>query len=352
MTFLSKFLTPFPQYIHLERGIVRVAGTDAARLLQGLTTNDVYRLEPGQAQYSSFLNHKGRVLFEFFVVREGEGSFLLECQRPYAEDLYVHLLTYKLKAQVEMSIASEKYKVYCTTKDVNVKIGNGISYADRRCDWGLTRHVVPADVKVEWEGKEGERSNYRALRCVYGVPEGMREVKWFEALPHEYNLDLMGGISFHKGCYLGQELVSRVHHQGVVRKRVLPVRLHDPMQFLEMGELRAADEGIAWEHDAVHAAHGLFDMGDTGMATRIRTDKDEIIERGTRYDVRMRTKAGTLVRLQGNIALALMRLDVMKSFPLIMFNDLESGKHFTGVPYIPSWWPKNVLDNVEPFNGE
>ena len=65
------------------------------------------------------------------------------------------------------------------------------------------------------------------MRCQFGIPEGFREIKWFEAIPFEYNLDLMGGIDFSKGCYIGQELVSRVHNKGIVRKRVLPVKFQN-----------------------------------------------------------------------------------------------------------------------------
>jgi tRNA-modifying protein YgfZ len=324
-----------PKFIHLERGIVKVKGHDAAKLLQGLTTNDVYKLQPGQAQFSSFLNHKARVLFDFFLYKRDENDFLIECQRPYADDICVHLLIYKLKNDVEMVVETSKYKVFTS----NYRPEGISGYKDQRCNWDLWRTIVDSKSATTFEGEEGTRDHYRTLRCQYGIPEGFREIKWFEAIPFEYNLDLMGAIDFSKGCYIGQELVSRVHNKGIVRKRVLPVKFQDSESYLEK----------KWIFNPDFKAAKNFDIGDEGYAARIRTNQEEISKYGTRYDSQMRTKIGNLVRMQGNVGLVHYRLDVMKTYPLAIFVDEETAKIHVAESFIPDWWPPGVLDNIDPF---
>ena len=328
--------TANPKFIHLERGIVKVKGRDASKFLQGLTTNDVYKLQPSQAQFSAFLNHKARVLFDFFLYKRDENDFLIECQRPYADDVCVHLLTYKLKNEVELVVETSKYKVFTA----NYKPNAAFAYKDERCNWDLFRTIVEAKSPLNFEGVEGTRDDYRIIRCQYGIPEGFREIKWFEAIPFEYNLDLMGGIDFSKGCYIGQELVSRVHNKGIVRKRVLPVKFQNSEDYMIK----------KWAFDPCFKAAKNFDIGYEACAAKLRNNKEEILNYGTRYDSQMRTKVGNLVRMQGNVGLVHFRLDVLKTFPLAVFIDEETTKIYIAESFTPDWWPPGVLDNIEPFN--
>lgn len=326
-------------YVNLERGLVKIWGSDSAKLLQGLATNDVYKLGSGEAQYSAFLNHKGRVLFDFFLYKSlwNENEYFIESQKPYAEDINVHLLMYRLKYQVQIEMVTDQYKIYGSTSANAVEGRNLIKIADKRCDWSFWRTIVPNSEEIVLNGLEGNRSQYRTLRCINGIPEGYRELKWFSAIPHEYNLDLMGAISFNKGCYIGQELVSRVEHKGIVRKRVMPLRLYTPL----------LEDDKEWKLNVDFDTQGL-ESDAAGLATRIR-DEFGTKKHGTKYDVQANLRGLNVFRVEGNCGLGLVKLDVWKSFPKFMVFNEGKAEFLMAEPFIPKWWPTSVLQTIEAF---
>jgi folate-binding protein YgfZ len=338
----------FPQYMHLERGLVKVMGPDAGKFLQGLCSNDVHALDVGQGQLSALLNHRGRLLFDLFLYRLGQQEYWVECQRPYAEDVHVHFLTYRLKSDVQFEDITNSFQVYGTTREPRDVLATRpvIALKDSRCNWPLHRVLVAAKEELSWTGREGTRQDYRTLRCVYGVAEGFREMKWNEGVPHECNLDLMGGVHFHKGCFIGQELVNRIHAKGLVRKRILPVKLLTVPEFEEAGY---ADS--RWDLNPEHALKAHLHRDDVAYGMRLRGTAEERAKYGTPYDVNMQIKPGQLLRIEGNIALAKCRLDVLlkTSYDRLMFyDDVDTHAFYVGVPYVPPWWPSTPLDKLEP----
>ncbi|OCT73806.1 putative transferase CAF17 homolog, mitochondrial [Xenopus laevis] len=221
-----------------RRGLLQLRGTDPAVFLQGLITNDIQRLAEG-ALYAHILNVQGRSLFDVFLYRPPTGhnetsAILLECDIAAMEPIQKHLNLYNFRRKVTISpcpelsvwgIISASKKQDTQTPELSSSV---ICSADPRVDVMGFRLVAPSGENPKNLFPETETGSYREYtkhRYEQGVPEGVQDIPPGVALPLESNLVYMNGISFSKGCYLGQELTARTHHTGVIRKRLLPVQL-------------------------------------------------------------------------------------------------------------------------------
>jgi tRNA-modifying protein YgfZ len=208
-------------------GVVRVSGEDAEKFLQGLITNDVERLQSEVAIHAGLLSPQAKILFAFFVVKLAPGSFLLETSGSMAAGLAQRLGMYKLRSKVAIEDLSLAYTAtaFWNGSSVHVTLRPPtIAYRDaRHADLGV-RALAPADSGIpvgDWI--VGSQDGYHAHRIRLGVPEAEHDYTLADTFPHEANFDLLDGISFDKGCYVGQEVVSRMHHKMVVRKRIVLV---------------------------------------------------------------------------------------------------------------------------------
>ena len=172
-----------------DRAVVHVGGADAGAFLQGLITNDMALLDKQPAIYAGLLSPQGKMLFDF-VICKSDGGFLLATARAAEADLVKRLAMYKLRAKVEIVASSAQ-----AWPD---------GAADPRLP-GLEREVVDSD----------------AHRISLGVPEPPKDYAFGELFPHEAMFDQLGGVSFTKGCYVGQEIVARMQHRGTARSRFL-----------------------------------------------------------------------------------------------------------------------------------
>ncbi len=214
------------------RGVVRVFGPDAAGFLQGILTNDVETLGASEARYAALLTPQGKILFDFLVVRlPGEGGFLLDCNAAQAKELAKRLGFYKLRAKVQIVDESENegvvalWSVGVPADDVDLEVDapGAVRYVDPRAQKLGERAILPL-ARAQAIG-EGALSDYDALRVSLGAPEGGLDFAYGDVFPHDVNLDLMNGVDFEKGCYVGQEVVSRMKHRGGIRKRIVRVKL-------------------------------------------------------------------------------------------------------------------------------
>ncbi|XP_037082029.1 putative transferase CAF17 homolog, mitochondrial [Pollicipes pollicipes] len=177
---------------HLKsRGVLRVRGPDCASFLQGLVTNDMRHFDDGaRAIYAMMLNTKGRVLFDLIVYRhDDDRGFLLEADRTLVSSLQSLLKIYRVRRKIDVDDVSEQTAV------VAVREAGGLDGDAPAGSPDCTEHGRGAD-----------------------------EIPHAACTPLEYSADFLHGVSFHKGCYVGQELTARTHHTGVVRKRVMPLR--------------------------------------------------------------------------------------------------------------------------------
>jgi folate-binding protein YgfZ len=212
-----------------DRGIVRVAGADAKKLLQGLITNDMERIGPGTAVHAALLSPQGKILFEFFVAG-GDGEFLLETGAAEAANLSKRLSLYKLRAKVEISAACGAYAVYVLWGDGApdpVALPGATVFVDPRLPQLGARIIAPREVTgalaAATGAHEATQEAWHRHRIGLGIPEAGRDYRLGDTFLHEANYDELNGVSFSKGCFIGQEVASRMQHRGGGRKRVVQV---------------------------------------------------------------------------------------------------------------------------------
>jgi folate-binding protein YgfZ len=212
-----------------DRGVLRVSGPDAPAFLQGLLTNDVERLAPSEARYAALLSPQAKILFDMFVVRDGDDPdpvYLIDCAATQAADLAKRLGPYKLRAKVTIAEASSNHAVVAYWGGEPESISGALVYADPR-DPRLGWRAILARADVARVGSE-HVNEYEGLRISVVAPKGGLDFVYGDAFPHDVNFDLLHGVDFDKGCYVGQEVVSRMKHRGAARKRVARVKLAGP----------------------------------------------------------------------------------------------------------------------------
>lgn len=212
-----------------DRGVVRVTGTDANKLLQSVITNDMETLETSPALHTGLLSPQGKILFDFFVVKTGDG-FVLDVARDQAAGLVKRLNMYKLRADAQISDISDEMHVLAAWGENAPSYENSgekIAFIDPRLTAMGLRIIAPS---VSSSGAadaandiNATASEYHAHRIGLGVPEGGKDYAFGDAFPHEALFDELHGVSFSKGCYVGQEIVSRMEHRGTARKRIMQV---------------------------------------------------------------------------------------------------------------------------------
>jgi tRNA-modifying protein YgfZ len=204
-----------------DRSVLRVAGADARKLLQGLITNDIEKVRDGAAIHAGLLTPQGKILFDFFVVTAEDG-FLLDVASAQSGELVKRLGFYRLRAQVE--IREEPSLAVAGVWSGSPRLPDGaVAYADPRLPELGIRILLHTGTIAELHCAIATDAEYHAMRIGLGVPEGGRDFAYGDAFPHEALFDQLNGVDFRKGCFVGQEVVSRMEHRGTARKRVAPI---------------------------------------------------------------------------------------------------------------------------------
>jgi folate-binding protein YgfZ len=227
-----------------DRGIVRVRGAETRSFLQGLVTGNVVTLGADEARWAALLTPQGKILFDFLMTAEPD-AILLDVKAEKIPDLIKRLTMYKLRAKLEISDESEGLGVIALYGGV---VGEG-ARDSRHPDLG-TRIVAPkggiAALMLTFGGDAG-LADYNAHRIALGAPEGGVDFVYGDAFPHEADMDQLNGVDFKKGCFVGQEVVARMHYRGTTRNRVLKVLLEGapaaPGAIVMAGETRVGVMG-------------------------------------------------------------------------------------------------------------
>ncbi len=229
-----------------NRAIVTVSGRDAESFLQALITTDLASLAPGEARPGALLTPQGKILFDFMASRDN-GALLLETDAGQADNLLKRLTMYRLRAAVDLSLASPAH--------VTVAWGDDIASAGL-ADSRFTKAGVALRRLYTADSRGADPAEaYDALRAENGVAVSGRDFQLSDAFPHDVLMDLNGGLSFRKGCYVGQEVVSRMQHRGTARRRVVLVEAASPLP--ATGTVLAAGGKPVGELGTVSGAKGL-----------------------------------------------------------------------------------------------
>jgi folate-binding protein YgfZ len=217
-----------------DRGVVKVSGEDARNFLNGLVTSDVTELKPGLAKFGALLTPQGKIIVDFLITEAPGGhggGFLFDCPRALAQALTDKLRFYKLRAKVTVENLSDSLGVIAVWGG-EPAMRPDLTFADPRAGALGSRILAPHELAEKVAALIGahlvEPSAYEAHRIACGAPRGGLDFIYGDAFPHETNMDRLNGVDFDKGCYVGQEVVSRMQHRGTARTRTVKVVLDGP----------------------------------------------------------------------------------------------------------------------------
>lgn len=245
--------TLFLENLSARRSLIRVSGhrKEVEQFLQGLITNDINHVAESKtnaAMYTMFLNKPGRVLYDAIVYKRHADpeSFYIECDRTLDSNLQQHLRLFRVRKKIDIDIVHDDFDIWVAfhlNHIIDKKASNEINDST-----SITKFIDPRLGALGWRlvasskldqkefeslwpnhqltlSTESSAYNYTQHRYVHGICEGTDEIPTAKCFPFDVNGDYLHGISFHKGCYLGQEFTARTYHTGVIRKRIMPIRL-------------------------------------------------------------------------------------------------------------------------------
>jgi tRNA-modifying protein YgfZ len=223
-----------------DRGVVKVSGEDARDFLNGLVTSDVTLVRPTLGRFGALLTPQGKITIDFLITEAPSGhggGFLLDTPLALAKGLADKLGFYKLRAKVAVenlsdSAAPANSLGVMAVWDGEPTVKPDLTFADPRDPALGWRILVPEQLAAKVAGLIGadlvDSTAYEAHRIASGVPRGGLDFIYGDAFPHETNMDRLHGVDFDKGCYVGQEVVSRMQHRGTARTRTVKVILDGP----------------------------------------------------------------------------------------------------------------------------
>jgi tRNA-modifying protein YgfZ len=216
----------------VSRALVAVGGDDWRSFLQGLLTQDVETLAPGEARFGALLTPQGRLLYDLFIVGR-EGGCWLDCAAERRAALIQRLSIYRLRAKV--TIAPDGAPVLAAWGEA--PIGDGWIADPRLPALGWRGYGVSAAANAA-------EADHERHRLALGVPG---PADWGEdaSYPLEADFDLLHAIDFKKGCFVGQETTSRMKRRGTIKSRMLPIEFEGdapaPGAEILAGALRAGE---------------------------------------------------------------------------------------------------------------
>lgn len=200
-----------PALILPDRTLVRVDGADAHHFLQNLITANLDSIKPGEVRPAALLTPQGKILFDFLISKSGETGYDCDIGTGQAADFIRRLTLYKLRAAVTFERQDDLPVIAGWDGEAPEGALRDLRFPDEAHVWRLygSGSVVDAD-----------RSAWDALRIAHGVAESGSDFALSDVFPHDILMDKNGGVDFRKGCYVGQEVVSRMQHRGTARRRV------------------------------------------------------------------------------------------------------------------------------------
>jgi tRNA-modifying protein YgfZ len=214
-----------PVFTLSHRSILHVSGPEAAHFLHNLVTADIENLGASEVIPGALLSPQGKILFDFLVSRDGDG-FRLDCRADSGTELTKRLKFYRLRAKVDIALQEQGLAA------VSFGVESVVSESESNSKW-LRDLRFPSSARVlrgyGVAAQGGGDDAFDLMRIEYGVAEGGVDYEFGDVFPHDVNLDQIHGVSFAKGCYVGQEVVSRMQHRGTARRRIVIAQSDSPL---------------------------------------------------------------------------------------------------------------------------
>lgn len=211
-----------------DRTLIAVSGDDRVGFLQGLITNDVTTLD-GRAVWSALLTAQGKYLHDFIVLADGD-RLLLDVEAARRDDLLRRLRMFRLRAKVELTDLTGELSVFARldraegARGTVTPVPGGWQLVDPRHAGLGHRFLLPADTVAT-----GDIADWDRARLALGIPDSSRDLIPEKSILLDNGFDELGGVAWNKGCYVGQELTARTKYRGLVKKRLVPVRVAGPL---------------------------------------------------------------------------------------------------------------------------
>ncbi len=247
-----------------NRSLILVSGEEAVHFLDNLLTCKVVDLADGDASFGALLTPQGKILYDFFLIKKGQ-TFLIDIHTDHATEFAKRLTFYKLRAKVDITLQESETVSACW--------GDGL-------EAGANSITDPRHPKLGLRLYGGEKPDHETgsylSHCIsLNIPTGSIDFQYGDAYPHEVLMDQFGGVDFKKGCYVGQEVVSRMQHRGTTKKRVLLITADNDLP--PTGTEILADEKPAGKIGSINGNQGLalvrldrIQKAETVMAEDIR----------------------------------------------------------------------------------
>ncbi len=258
-----------------DRGVLELWGEDRVAFLQGLVSNDVSLAAPGRAVWAGLLTPQGKWLADFFVSATAE-ALLLDCERAQAPMLTQRLGRFRLRSRVALRDRSEEFGMLAGWGGSAPPDGL-LVFPDPRLPEAGWRALAPPDAAGDTPA-----SAYDRHRLALGLPDGSRDLAAEQSVLLEAGFDELGGVSWSKGCYMGQELTARTKYRGLLKRRLVPVEVEGPLpprgtpvqdadsQAAELGEMRSGRDGIGLALLRLEALDGrALRCGEASLTPRI-----------------------------------------------------------------------------------
>jgi hypothetical protein len=204
----------------LPRAVISLEGGDARDFLHSLLTCNIHSLRSGEGAYGALLTPQGKILFDLFALATNTG-FLIDAAASTADDLTKRLAVYRLRRKIDIVLKPDLGVAAIWGGEPPAELDGALVFRDPRAEGLGYRAICPA-ARLD-AAANAALSSYDAHRIALGIADSDRDIGQGQLFPHEANLDQLNGVSFTKGCFIGQEVVSRMEHRGTARSRIVPV---------------------------------------------------------------------------------------------------------------------------------
>jgi folate-binding protein YgfZ len=237
-----------------KSSLILIEGNDKFDFIQGIISNDIKFLKKKKSIYAAILSPQGRYLYDFFVTNHNN-NFLLECPSFQVNEIYKKLNLYKLRSDVKIKII-QTFDIFLVNKlnldDFTVNNSEGLFFEDPRFNNSLIRVYAPKEFKIKNRKISlMNEDQYNDFRINMSIPDFTKDSKKEKSLLLEMRFDELNGISWEKGCYLGQEITARMKYRGKVKKKIFCISIDFGSRLDEKIFLKKKEVGMILSHNNV-----------------------------------------------------------------------------------------------------